>query len=187
MRKAAILVAAVMIPTAALAHVGPTHGGLGAGLAHPLAGLDHILAMILAGLIAATGAGRRRWLLPAASAAALVAGGAAGLAGWMAPPPEPAIAATVIVLGAIVALRASPAVLGPLLVVLFSAAHGLVHAAGMPAGAAPLAYGTGFVAASLLLQAAGIALSGFVSRGRIARWIGAAALLAGGVLLMGAA
>ena len=48
----------------ALAH--PDHGAasLASGLAHPLGGLDHLLAMLAVGLFAARQPGDARWMLP---------------------------------------------------------------------------------------------------------------------------
>ncbi|WP_234893700.1 HupE/UreJ family protein [Agrobacterium vitis] len=40
-------------PTAAFAHVSGSDLGFTAGLAHPISGLDHLLAMVMVGFLAA--------------------------------------------------------------------------------------------------------------------------------------
>ena len=49
----AIIVTVSLVPTAALAHTGVGDGhGFVHGFAHPLGGLDHVLAMVTVGLFA---------------------------------------------------------------------------------------------------------------------------------------
>ncbi|WP_273499967.1 HupE/UreJ family protein, partial [Paracoccus sphaerophysae] len=72
---------AALTPAAALAHPGHGPGGIAAGLAHPLGGADHLLAMISLGLLAAQRGGRATWALPAGFVGAMLAGGALGAAG----------------------------------------------------------------------------------------------------------
>jgi urease accessory protein len=66
----------VAFPSLALAHVGvgPT-SGVWNGLAHPITGLDHILAMLAVGLWAARRGGRAIWMLPMAFVTVMVGGG----------------------------------------------------------------------------------------------------------------
>src|SRR5437868_5666502 len=55
--------ALAMLSTPALAHDGDHAGGLLAGLIHPLAGADHLMAMVAVGLWAAAQApAAKRWL-----------------------------------------------------------------------------------------------------------------------------
>src|SRR6516225_8682260 len=74
--------ALTLIPTAAFAHpgIGDAHGFV-AGFAHPLGGLDHILAMVTVGIFAWQLGGRALWLVPATFVLAMAAGGALGMAG----------------------------------------------------------------------------------------------------------
>ena len=63
--KIAIALAASLLPSLAHAHVGlGDTGGFVHGFAHPLTGLDHILAMVLVGILAVQMGGRALWLLP---------------------------------------------------------------------------------------------------------------------------
>src|SRR6187399_1456692 len=106
MRQGLTIAAALtLVPTAALAHpgIGEMHG-FTHGFAHPLGGLDHMLAMVTVGIFAWQLGGRALWLVPAAFVAAMALGGALAITGVPVPMVETGIAASVIVLGATVAL-----------------------------------------------------------------------------------
>ncbi|MDC7784460.1 HupE/UreJ family protein [Rhodoplanes sp. TEM] len=168
--------------TAASAHVGqaPHVHGFGDGFVHPLLGLDHLAAMLAVGLWSATLGGAALLAVPAAFVGLLMIGAVLGAAGVPLPAVEPAITASVVVLGLLVALSVRlPLVPAALLVGAFGLVHGYAHGAEMPAAAAPLAYGLGFVAATALLHAVGIGLG--LGLGRLAQRRGAvrAARLAG--------
>src|SRR3954466_16436957 len=80
MRQGLTIAAALtLVPTAAFAHpgIGEMHG-FTHGFAHPLGGLDHMLAMVTVGIFAWQLGGRALWLGPAAFGAAVAARGAAG-------------------------------------------------------------------------------------------------------------
>ena len=130
MRKGLTIAAALtLVPTAALAHpgFGEMHG-FAHGFAHPLGGLDHILAMVTVGIFAWQLGGRALWLVPAAFVAAMAAGGELALTGVPVPMVETGIAASVIVLGAIVALGIkAPLAIAMGLVGLFAIFHGHAH------------------------------------------------------------
>jgi urease accessory protein len=68
-----VATAAVALPAAAHTGVDGMAGGLMAGLAHPVFGLDHLLVMVAVGLWGAQ-LGSRLWLLPACFMAALSVG-----------------------------------------------------------------------------------------------------------------
>ena len=90
---AVVLVAALMIAPAALAHPGhPGHEtlNLAAGALHPFTGLDHVLAMVAVGLWAALRGGRATWAWPAAFLTAFLAGYGLGQSGLAVPLAEPA-------------------------------------------------------------------------------------------------
>ena len=129
------------------------------GFAHPFYGLDHVLAMVAVGLWASQLGGRALWLLPLTFPVVMAAGAALGLSGVALPWVETGIAASVMVLGAAVALtlRPSLAVSVPL-IGLFALLHGFAHGVELPAQASALAYGAGFVAATLMLHLAGLAI-----------------------------
>ncbi len=167
MRPRLIIAAALtLLPTAAFAHPGDAHGFVH-GFAHPLGGLDHVLAMVTVGLFAWQLGGRALALVPATFVLAMAAGGALGMAAMPLPGVELGIAASVIVLGAIVTLRLKPPVAIAMgMVGLFAVFHGHAHGTEMPLDASGFGYAAGFMLATALLHLAGIG-SG-VAIGRIA-------------------
>jgi urease accessory protein len=163
-RSAALAVA--LLPTAALAHTGLGDGhGFVHGFAHPLGGLDHILAMTTVGLFAWQLGGRALWLVPATFVLMMAAGGALGMAGVPMPFVELGIAMSVIVLGAIVALGGKePLAIAMGIAGLFALFHGHAHGTEMPLDASGLGYAAGFMLATALLHAGGIALGFLIGR-----------------------
>jgi urease accessory protein len=149
----------------ALAHTGlHIGGGFVAGLSHPFLGLDHLLAMLSVGALAAAaaarGQGRALWSLPLAFMAVMALGGALAMTGIALPATELGIAASLVVLGVMLAARIGlPLVAATALVAVFAFFHGHAHGAELPASASALAYGMGFVLASFLLHLAGIGLA----------------------------
>lgn len=154
----AALVTAAASPAAA--HTGvAAASGIAAGVAHPLLGADHLLAMIAVGLWATLLGGRARWLVPASFVAAMAAGGLAAMGGLALPAVELAVAGSVVALGLLIALDVRAAtVVGMAVAALFALFHGHAHGAEMPTGASALAYAAGFLVATALLHAVGLAL-----------------------------
>ncbi len=160
--KGFVLLAA--LPAIASAH--PGHDGdhgfgwdFSGGFAHPLGGWDHLLAMIAVGFWAVQLGGRARWLVPAAFVSMMTLGAVLGHGGISIAGTEQGIAASVLVLGLLVATAARlPIAAGMAVVGVFALFHGLAHGAEMPATAAGLSYGLGFVLATSLLHAAGLGL-----------------------------
>jgi urease accessory protein len=160
-----LLISAAAMPLATLAHTGAdagSHHGFLTGFMHPLTGLDHLAAMLAVGLWSALVA-RRAWpdLLwaPVGFAAMLLVGALAGLQGLEVPGVEPMIAASLLVMGLLVATRLRvPGPVAALLVGAFAAFHGLAHGyelAGEPGAALTL---VGMLSATVLLHGAGIGL-----------------------------
>ena len=161
MRRALLAASLVLVPTLAFAHAGPaghTHD-LVSGFAHPIGGLDHLLAMVAVGLFAAQLGGRALWLVPASFVATMAAAGFAGMAGVHVPLAEAGIVLSIVVLGAVVALRlAMPVAAAMALVAFFAIFHGYAHGLETPETASGLLYGLGFLAATALLHGLGIAI-----------------------------
>jgi urease accessory protein len=192
--RIAAIAALVLLPSVAFAHPGQGDTGFAHGFAHPLSGLDHVLAMVAVGLYATLLGERALWLVPASFVAMMAVGGALGMAGIALPYTEVAIALSVIVLGLAVALRISvPTLVAMALVGTFAIFHGYAHGAEMPAVASGHAFAAGFALATALLHGAGIALglaaSALANRGgwRAAQLAGGAMALAGVALLTSAA
>jgi urease accessory protein len=188
----AAIVIATLVPTAAFAHPGGGDAhGLVHGFAHPFGGLDHVLAMITVGLFAYQLGGRALWLVPASFVLAMTAGGALGLAGIPVPFVEAGIAASVLVLGTVVALGVrAPVAVAMALVAAFAVFHGHAHGTEMPLDTAVAAYAAGFVLATALLHAGGVTLGLLIGRfseayGRLGfRLSGGLVALAGGAILL---
>lgn len=172
----------------AFAHLNPEeHGSFMAGFSHPLFGADHILAMVAVGIWAAQIGGRALWAVPSAFVGTMAIGFLMALAGIDLPFVEPAILASVIALGLLVAMAARLPVSAAVAVVgLFALFHGHAHG-GELGSAGALQFGVGFVIATALLHVAGIAAGLGVARlGTVAsRIIGALTALAGLSLAFG--
>ena len=178
---------AVFWASTALAHPGHDHAAnFQAGFAHPLTGMDHMLAMVSVGLWAAVRGGKAVWAWPLAFLTAMTAGGALGLAGVQLPLAEPAILASVIVLGILVAAAVrAPLLAGAALIALFGLAHGYAHGAEAPAGAAA-SYALGFLIVTAGLHLAGVAAGlglPHLKQPLLVRLMGAGAALGGLVMV----
>src|SRR5262245_4148205 len=98
------------------------------GLAHPAAGVDHILAMVAIGLWGVIAGRRALWAWPAAFVRMVLVGFLAAICGVHAPLVEPMIAASIVVLGLLIALAVrAPVWLGVVMAGLFAFFHGHAH------------------------------------------------------------
>jgi urease accessory protein len=176
------------LTSAASAHTGLHVAGLGDGLAHPFSGLDHVLAMVAVGLWASQLGRPAFWALPVIFPIVMALGAVLGATGLSLPWAELGIAASVVVLGAAVALSLRPTLLlSVALIALFALFHGYSHGIELPQSASALAYGTGFIAATLALHGIGLALGALSASpaGRLAtRGAGVAIACAGAALLV---
>lgn len=159
------LAAAMLIAgtSTSFAHLNPAaHGSFAAGLSHPLFGTDHILAMLAVGIWASQVGGRALVGVPLAFVGFMALGFAMALGGIALPFVEPAILASVVALGLLIAAAVRlPAVTCAGVVGLFALFHG--HAHGGEIGAATaLAYGAGFLAATAALLVVGLAAGAVV-------------------------
>jgi urease accessory protein len=160
LRLAYLVLPSLLVLTPALAHTGIGETtGLAHGFVHPIGGMDHVLAMVAVGLIAALTGGRALWLVPASFVSMMAVGGALGMAGIGIPFVEIGIGLSVVVFGAAVALRANVPVVAAMAVAgFFAIFHGHAHGAEMPDNVSGFEYAVGFVLATALLHAAGIGL-----------------------------
>ncbi|ABR61122.1 HupE/UreJ family protein [Sinorhizobium medicae] len=191
--KKSILIAAALLFTSsapALAHLDPAeHGSLLAGLSHPFFGADHVLAMVAVGLWAAQIGGRALWSVPAAFVTTMMLGFALALLGAPLPFVEPAILASVVALGLIVAMAVRLDVsMAAAVVAVFAIFHGHAHG-GELGNAGAWSFAAGFLIATVLLHIAGLGLgmglSRLANRGIVARILGGVTALAGASLLFG--
>ena len=188
--------ALLMLASTASAHTGHSEtSGFTHGFAHPLGGLDHVLAMIAVGLwaaqLAASNPSHKRalWMVPLAFVAMLTAGAVAGFSGLALPGVEIGITASVLVLGVLLATAVRcPLLAGMAIVGIFAIFHGFAHGAEMPQFASGLSYGLGFICATILLHAAGIGFA--LGAGKLLRApnalplrLAGAAIIVSGVML----
>jgi len=184
---------AVLASSAAQAHVGVGDtAGFAHGFMHPMSGVDHILAMVAIGLFAAHLGGRALWLVPLSFVSMMIVGGALGVAGAPLPFVEIGIGLSVVVLGLAVASSFDvPTALAMVLVGFFAIFHGHAHGTEMPETASGVAYGTGFVLATVTLHSLGIGLGLIIGKlgraygRRILQVAGGAMALAGIAILAG--
>jgi len=172
-----------------VAHDHGPGGGAGfvSGFLHPISGLDHILAMISVGLWGAQLGKPQVWLLPITFPLMMACGAALGIMGFEIPLVEVGIAASAIVLGLMVLFEAKPPLWVSMLIVAFFAVfHGHAHGTELPANENALLYSIGFVIATGLLHAVGIAI-GLVHRwdvGKIGLRAAGGAVVAGGLFFL---
>ena len=173
-------VACALVSPFAMAHLGTdlphSHGehalaSFMSGAAHPFTGLDHLAAMVCVGAWSALGLAssphgqvakqppRLTALLaaPAAFAGTLLLGALLGMAGLTLPGIEPMVAASLLVLGLLVATRLKlPTSLGAALVAVFALFHGMAH--GQELGGHAIAALSGMVLSTAALHGLGMGL-----------------------------
>lgn len=180
----------VMSVTIASAHSGEgITGGFVSGLAHPVFGWDHVVAMVAVGLWGAVLGKPAIWILPIVFPLVMAVGAAMGVAGIPVPFIEAGIALSGVVLGLmIVFMIKTPLAVAAVLVGLFAIFHGHAHGTELPDAANPIAYAIGFVIATGLLHLVGILFGTLMGFG-IGKWIvragGAAISLVGAAFLFG--
>lgn len=192
MRHLRIVAVAALAATAfgagpALAHTGLGHtSSFFAGIAHPVGGLDHTLAMLSVGIwsaLASKGSTQRLWAAPAAFVAAMLLGATLGYLQVPLPMVETGIALSVILLGLMIVTRLElPVALGALVIALFAISHG--HAHGAEASGSIVAYMAGFAVATATLHVAGVGLGMGLTRLRYASAAAGTAIAAAGAYLL---
>jgi urease accessory protein len=160
------VILAALSSSEAWAHTG--HGattGFVSGFAHPLGGLDHVLAMTAVGLWAGSLGRRAITGLPASFLGAMALGFCAALIGSGIPMIEVGITASVLGLGLAVLLNLQPSlILAAGTCGIFGMFHGFAHGAEIAPAVSAVDYGAGFLLASALLLGCGIVLDGAVRR-----------------------
>jgi urease accessory protein len=148
-----------MFASPAMAHSGPEHvHSFTSGVLHPVTGADHVLAMALVGLWATFVGGRAIWAWPATFVAIMLAGFATARLGLEISFVEPAISASIMVLGLLVLAQVkAPFALGASIVGLVAFLHGHAHGTEVVAGNI-LSYAAGFTFSTGALLATGVNL-----------------------------
>lgn len=179
-----------LLPALALAHPGhELSQGLVAGALHPLSGLDHLAAMLAVGVWATQLGGKLRWAVPTSFVALMLVGAVLGMSGIAFGAAEQGIAASVYVLGLLLASAIRlPAALCVLLAGGFAIFHGYAHGVEAPQQANAMLYFSGFVLSTIALHLAGFMAGSWLLRYRqqvVLRWVGTA-MAAGGLALFAA-
>jgi urease accessory protein len=166
------------------AHVTDAMAGFAAGMVHPFLGLDHLFAIVAVGILGGLAHGHSVRALPGLFALTLAAGAFMGLGAPISDIIEPAISASVVVLGIAVMrpdiLRAF-SLIG--IAVCFALGHGYAHGSEAPASGGP-EFIAGMTATALVLALAAswfFRLPALASR---AWYFGAICSLAGLVMLV---
>ena len=160
------LVLGLALSETALSHTGEgITGGLMSGFMHPIAGLDHVTAMVAVGILGAFLGRPAIWVLPVVFPLVMALGGVLGLVGVPIPFIEIGIAASSVVLGLMILFAVKPPLwAAAVIVAAFAIFHGHAHGTELPKAASALAYSVGFVVSTGLLHLAGIGI------GELIRW-----------------
>ncbi|MEN3163663.1 HupE/UreJ family protein [Tistrella mobilis] len=181
--------AAALVAGPAFAHTGHEVAGFMSGFAHPIGGLDHVLAMLAVGFWAGQTGGRMIWAAPLGFMALMIAGGALGMAGIGLPGVELGIVASIVVFGLMIAFAFRPnPVAAAAIAGVFALFHGHAHGTEMAGDGSAALYALGFLAATGLLHLAGIGIAMGLQKlqvARVERLIGAGIAAAGLVLMVG--
>ena len=159
----------------ALARVTAT-GPFGTGLTEPVWVLAHLLGLLATGLWAGQSGGPAVWQVPAAALTAMLAAGLAAQFGVRLPYAGQGMAASLIVMGSLVAMNLK----APLAVAVLAAAVAAVFQGYMQMGG-PL-FWAGFLTGSLLVLSAGVGLAamlGMAVSARAVRFCGGAVAVCG--------
>jgi urease accessory protein len=169
--RASALTIAALASTSVLAHPGHPESlmsasmSFGAGFSHPFSGVDHLLAMLAVGLWAAQNKRSAMWVLPLAFPLMMVVGALLAFSGLSIPAAETGIAASVAVLGLLIAFAVRmPLWASTVVVSLFAVFHGYAHGSELPHGSSAALYGIGFVLATALLHATGLGIGLFAGK-----------------------
>lgn len=189
-RSVVLAVLLGLIPGVAYAHDGSNvpFGGFLSGLVHPVLGYDHLLAMLSVGILSAQIGGRAIWTVPATFVSVMALGGALGLIDIGLTSTELGIAASLVLLGLIIAAERKLHVLLAMAGVgFFAIFHGYAHGAEMPTTAEPVLYAAGFLTGTALIHIAGLLIGDIAKhyeRGKVALRVGGGLIAMIGVMFI---
>ncbi|HJP38414.1 MAG: HupE/UreJ family protein [Gammaproteobacteria bacterium] len=161
------IMATIFIPQLASAHevVGMRFGSFIGGLAHPVLGVDHFLAMVCVGILSAQIGGRAIWSVPATFVGVMAFGGLLGMLDLGLSAIEAGIAFSLLALGfAITMDRKLPLSMAMTFVGIFAIFHGYAHGAEMPKVARPVIYSIGFLTGTAALHLCGVIIGDIAQR-----------------------
>ena len=186
-RISTLLVLFLFLPSIAIAHTGIDQtAGFLHGLAHPIGGADHLLAMLAVGIWAAQIGGQALWRVTGTFIAVMLLGGLLGLTNIPLPFVEEGILVSILVLGILITSAFKlPLMYSCLVVGVFAIFHGYAHGSEMPTSMSAVAYALGFSLATAVLHLSGIALAVLVKKTKaqfFSRFAGGTIALCGGYL-----
>ena len=172
-----------LIVSPALAHTGGHEAGMMAGLAHPLLGPDHLLAMLAVGIWAAMRPAKMAWHGPVVFLLMVGVGALLGMSGVAYSLVEPGIVASVILLGVMVAIgRQLPASVGLAAIAVFALMHGQAH--GLVAAGTGEVFILGVLAMTAVLHLVGYLVGKRLHQFRYGAWLAGSFIAAGGLALI---
>jgi len=149
----------LLFPVLASAHTGLMQTpGMLQGFMHPFSGIDHLLAMLAIGIWAVQLGGMNTWLLPLTFIGIMAASSLLGMAGFNGAYVEAGILFSCVLLAVFITRStqfSSP--VSVLFVACFALFHGISHGGEMSSDLDGFFYMAGFVGATALLHALGIA------------------------------
>jgi urease accessory protein len=179
-----------IFPIMTHAHTGKHSTDLFYGILHPVSGLDHILGIIIVGLIAYIIGGKSKYLMPLTFVISMSIGFILGAKGIQFSLLEQGILASNLILGAILLLAIKlPTAINYSMISLFALFHGLAHGIELPSTVSGISFGLGFILTTIGLIAVGLTTGYLVqnnhykSQKLIYRLVGIFALSASAYLL----
>ena len=159
-KPSTLLVLFLFLPSIAFAHTGIDQtAGFLHGLAHPIGGADHLLAMLAVGIWATQIGGQALWRVTGTFVAVMLLGGLLGIANIPLPFIEEGILVSIVVLGILITgAFKTPLIYSCLLVGVFAIFHGYAHGSEMPTSINAASYAFGFALATAVLHLSGIGL-----------------------------
>lgn len=165
MKRSLLISLLLLVSTGAAAHTGHEVQGFASGLAHPIGGLDHLLAMLTVGLWSAVVLPKHLWAGPLVFMSFMLLGAVLGVNGVTLPLLEPSIALSVVVIGLLLVGFAHTGVVPALLLIAaFALFHGNAHGAEAPEGGSITLYMLGFLLSTAGLHLLGVGVGTVVVR-----------------------
>lgn len=178
----------VLFTLPAVAHPTTDSGSsLLSGLFHPLAGIDHVLAMIAVGLWAARRGAQVEWWIPIMFSIMLLAGAILAISSLQLPWLETWIASSLLIMGLLISLQAKVRTsMAMLLIGGFAVYHGYAHGI-VSTGMMSPEYLVGLWMSTILLQLVGVVTAVLLSRANMGllRWSGVPLIAIGALFLTG--
>ncbi|MGN6367729.1 MAG: HupE/UreJ family protein [Phycisphaerae bacterium] len=158
-----------VLASTALAHPGHGAGGFGAGLLHPISGMDHLMTMLAVGMWSAQLGKKALWWVPVAFLACMIGGALAGMSGGRGSLSgvDQGIAASLMLAGLLVTLALRmPVIAAAGVAALFGVFHGYAHGAELETRLSAGTYVSGFVLTTVGILAAGLGTATLLQRAR---------------------